>query len=200
MIIRTRESEEDDGEDGVDSVPGQPGVCCVDKCVELRTKNTKGKFYIRHCIKHAEEHRERCRKSYRRKVSRNNAIGQQKTTIEDMKTSLVDERIANRRLRKRLETIQKDHDAFVATVTATASPGTPKGDGVILAILQKLHETVSELVATTERDEGLKLQMKSMRESYDKLLEKHTDAVQKLGQLQGKLLSQKQLTMLIKES
>lgn len=172
--------------------------CVVPDCDEKCGTSTKTRKAMLRCEKHAQEHRERCRKSYKRRISRNQAIGQQKMTIEEMKSSMTDERIANRRLRKRLDEIQKEHDTFVKTITSTTTPGTPKGDNVVFAILSKLHGSVNQLIMAHEAEEACKAQLKEMTNNYDKLLERSLEMNRKLGQMEGKLLSQKQLLDLLK--
>ena len=177
-----------------DKVPDKASdTCVVHGCVELRTMNRANTAFIKMCHKHAEEHRTRCQASYRRRLSRNQAIGQQKMTIEDLKSALTDERIAVRRLRKRLENVQKEHDTFVATVTSTSASGTPQGDNVIMSVLQKLHSSMNELIVKTENEESYKRRLKDMESTYDKLLVEKEALQEKVAHIKGQLLTQKQM-------
>ena len=189
--IQSHSSDEDGAV--IPEATASPGICTIVDCTEKRTMNKKGSALIRVCVKHAEEHRLRCQASYRRKLSRNQAIGQQKSTIGDLKSTLTDERITIRRLRKRLENIQREHDTFVATVTSTSTAGTPQGDHMILSVLQKLHSSVNELTIKTENEESFKQKLKDMENNYDKLLNEKEALQEKVANIKGQLLSQKQI-------
>lgn len=166
-------------------------------CNEPRGVNSRTGKLIAKCDAHAEEHRSRCKESYKRQVKRKRAIGQQKVTIDELKQALVDERIATKRARRRLNDIQKQHDEFISTVTATASPNTPKGEMIVFTLLNKMHQTINELINSLETQESYRSQLKDMTTNYDKLVEKHMETTRRLSQLEGKLLTQKQLVALL---
>ena len=172
-------------------------ICVVEGCKNERAENKRRSGLMKKCEQHAAEHREKCRQSYKRRISREQAIHQQKVSIADMNEALTNERLTNRRLRNRLESIQKEHDKFVATVTSNSKPGTIQGDLTIMSLLSAMNGTISQLVDGLTAEESNRAQFARLQDSYDALLTEHKEALQKLGQLQGKLLTQKQIVDLI---
>lgn len=177
---------------------GEPGICILPDCSEPRARNVKNTGYIRQCSKHAEEHRERCRQSYKRRVARNEQLGKHNNTVGELQSQLTEERITNRKLRARLESIQKEHDTFVAAITAAASPGTPKGDATVLSVLQLLHGSISELIVKTENEDSYKQRYQNLENKFDVLLEEKKQACEKIAYLKGQMLSHKQILDMIK--
>lgn len=181
-------------DDDVATVVGQEGTCIHPDCREPRTLNMKKTSYIRHCALHADIHRQRCRKSYSRRVARNTAISQTQSTVSELNTLLTEERLTSRKLRKRLESIQADHDAFVSKLTdQTVVVGTEAGNQTIVCILQQLNHSISQLVLRTENEDGLKNRLREMEAKYDILLEEKTALKEKVAHLKGQMLSHKQV-------
>jgi DUF1680 family protein len=178
---------------------GQEGVCIHPDCEQPRAMNSKKTAFIRHCNLHAEMHRQRCRQSYKRRLARTAAIGQQKSTIGEMQAQLTEERITSRRLRKRLETVQKEHDTFVSTITSTVTLGTEKGDKTIMTILQMLHNSICELVIKTENEDSYKQKLRDLENKIDHIIEEKQVAQEKVGYLKGQMLSQKQMMEILRK-
>jgi hypothetical protein len=188
-------------DDDIATVVGQEGNCIHPECREPRTLNFKKTHYIRHCALHAEIHRQRCRKSYSRRVARNTSVSQTQSTVSELNSLLTEERLTSRKLRKRLETIQQDHDAFVSKLTdQSVVVGTDAGNITIVGIIQQLNNSISQLVLRTENEDSFKHRLRELEAKYDILLEEKAAIKEKVTHLKGQMLSHKQIMEMLNKS
>ena len=152
-------------------------LCVVKNCQEPRCVSKYGGKMITFYATHANDHREKCRTSYQKKLKRESAINNCKISMDELKQSVTDKTIYIRKLQKKLQYLQKDHDQFVASVTGNLEAGSELESRTVISVLRTLHAGVSELTMNFEAEESHKMRYIKLQTAFDELREKYEQLV-----------------------